>query len=290
MKKIPVLLLMLVTALAVSCTSQVEDIRYEGDGFVLFADSEYVMPVTEAEKIYEIPVGFSIPSDHERTIAVAVDVRQSNAIEGYHFEILNPNVVVPAGKLTGMLQIKGDYAHIESVSDSLCVTLRLLADPSAFSSLYGSTARVHLQKVRPFCIDDYVGNLSMTCTFPFSTSAVTRFNVKSEKVNDSTLVVRQPFDQSRDLVLRFHTGKDDPFDQNIDMREQVAFTDNTFGQVSMSTVEGIPSYYLPENRAFVLYLNAYLAHLGSFGSFYYIFEWISPDQALAEDNGLNTIY
>lgn len=290
MNKIAFLLGLVMLVTFSSCTSKVEDIRYEGQDFVLFADSDYVMPLTEANGVFEIPVGFTSPAPYERTVAVGIDLKQSNAIEDYHFIVENHNVKVPAGKSTGMLRLRGCYDHVASVNDSLCVSFRLLTASENQSVLYGTTTRVRLQKVRPFHIEDYVGDLQLTCTFPFSTSSVTRFNVKSEKVNDSTLIVKKPFDDSRDLVLRFHTGKDDPFDQNIDMREQVAFTDLTFGQVSMMTVDGAPSYYLPEDRAFVLYLNAFLSHLGSFGSYYYIFQWISPDQALADKNGLNTIY
>ncbi len=290
MKMIKFLLALVMATMSVACTSRVEDIRYEGEDFVLFSDSNYVMPLTEGDDVFEIPVGFAIPSTHSRTVAVMVDVRESNAIEGYHFTVESHNVTVPAGQLTGMLRLRGIYDHVESVSDSLAITLRLLTKEADASPVYGNTAHVLLRKVRPFHIEDYVGDLRLTCTFPFSTSSVTSFNVKSEKLNDSTLVVRKPFEDTRDLVLRFHTGKDNPFDQNIDMREQVAFTDATFGQVSMSTIDGIPSYYLPEDRAFVLYLDAYLAHLGSFGAYYYVFEWISPDQALADKNGLNTIY
>lgn len=290
MKMIKFLLALVMATMSVACTSRVEDIRYEGEDFVLFSDSNYVMPLTEGDDVFEIPVGFAIPSTHSRTVAVMVDVRESNAIEDYHFTVESHNVIVPAGQLTGMLRLRGIYDHVESVNDSLAITLRLLTKEADASPVYGNTAHVLLRKIRPFHIEDYVGDLRLTCTFPFSTSSVTSFNVKSEKLNDSTLVVRKPFEDTRDLVLRFHTGKDNPFDQNIDMREQVAFTDATFGQVSMSTIDGIPSYYLPEDRAFVLYLDAYLAHLGSFGAYYYVFEWISPDQALADKNGLNTIY
>lgn len=280
----------LVALLVASCQSEVEDIKYEGDSFVQFADSNYEMPITDYDRVFEIPVGVSKASKEDRTIAVMVDTKHSNAIEGYHFTMESHNVVIPAGKRSAMLRLHGKYENIESVNDSLAITLKLLVDSKDVSSLYGDFARVRLQKVRPFNIDDYVGNLQMTCTFPFSTSSVTTFNIESEKVNDSTLLIKKPFDERRNLMLNFHTGKDDPFDQNIDVKEQVAFTDETFGMVSMKSVPGIPSYYLPEDRAFVLYMDAFLAHLGSFGSYFYIFEWISPDQALADKNNLNSLH
>lgn len=276
--------------LVASCQSEVEDIRYKGGSFVQFADSDYAMPVTDYDRVFEIPVGVTKAVDKDRTIAVMVDTKRSNAIEGYHFTMESHNVVIPAGKRSAVLRLHGNYENIESVNDSLGITLKLLVDANDISPLYGDFARVRLQKVRPFCIDDYVGNLQMTCTFPFSTSSITTFNLESEKVNDSTLIVKKPFDVRRNLVLNFHTGKDDPFDQNIDVKEQVAFTDVSFGMVSMQSVAGIPSYYLPEDRAFVLYMDAFLAHLGSFGSYFYIFEWISPDQALADKNNLNSLH
>lgn len=278
------------TFLAAACTSRIEDIRYEGDAFIQFSDSDYVMPVTEKDVVFEVPVGVTAAAPYDRTVAVSVDVRNSNALEGYHFTIENNNVTIPAGRLSGTLRMHGLYDNIDSVDDSLTVTLRLLTSEQNISPIYKDAARVRIQKVRPFRIDDYVGDLQMTCTFPFSTSSVTQFYVKSVKVNDSTLLVKKPFDSTHDLTLRFHSDAANPLDQSISMVEQIAFTDNDFGQVAMRTVDGVPSYYLPENRAFVLYLEAYLVRLGTFGSYFYVFEWVTPDKVIANDNGLSTLY
>lgn len=276
--------------LLVACSADYEEQQYHGPGFVQFADSAYVMPVTEGDTVFEVPVAITSTMNRDASFAVVVDQKCSNAVEGYHFELESHNVVIPAGQHTASVRLHGHYDHITSVNDSLCVTLRLLTDEANLSPLYGSTTQVHLQKVRPFRIQDYVGDMQITCTFPYSTSAVTRYLVKTEMVDEHTLRIKKPFDDTRDITVTFHDNRLDPLNQDITVREQVAFTDESFGPVSMKSVAGIPSYYLPEDRAFVLYLEAYLAQLGSFGTYYYIFQWVSPDEALAVGNGLNTLY
>lgn len=262
----------------------------ETDNFVMFQDSALVMPVTEDMATFEIAVGMMKAEDHDRYVPVVVDAKQSNAIEGYHFTIEDKNVLIPAGQLTGKVVLHGNYTHIASVDDSLAVTLRLLANDKELTSLYGNKVNVRLRKVRPFSIDDYVGNMKITCTFPYSTSSVTRYYVKTEKKDDHTLIIRHLFDDVHDITIKFTEDKANPLDQSIKVREQVAFNDEQFGPVSMASVDGAPSYYLPEDRAFILYLDAYLSHVGSFGAYYYIFEWVTEDEVLANKNGLGTLY
>lgn len=263
---------------------------YEGENFVQFADSEYIMPVTEDERVFEVPVGMTTATSYDRSIAVIVDAKNSNAIEGYHFDIESHNVTVEAGKLTANVRIHANYSKIASVNDSLVITLRILTEESNISPIYGNKTMVRLQKVRPFDIDDYVGNMQITCTFPFSLSNVTRYLVKTEKVDDHTLKIKNVFEDNRDLKIRFNEDADNPLDQSIVVKEQIAFTDNMFGPVSMMSVDGAPSYYLPEDRAFVLYMESFLSQMGSFGAYYYVFQWITPDEALAIENGLGTLY
>ena len=266
-----------------------EQIVYDDYNFVQFSDSTYQMPVTNKGQVFEVPVVMSTKSQAARKVIVDVDPKLTNATEGYHFTLESRNIEIPAGGNTGMVRIHANYEHI-SHKDSLAVTLRILVDSKDTNPIYGNSTNVRLVKCMPFNIDDYVGDLMLTCTFPYSTSSTTSYLTSSVKVNDSTLLLNGPFEKNRDMTLRFHTGKDNPFDRDIDMREQVAFTDVNFGQVSMATVDNAPSYYLPEERAFVLYLDAYLAGLGSFGTYYYIFQWITPDEAEARRNGLTTLY
>lgn len=291
MNRLTTYIIAIIAVLSLAACGEDERQNQYGDAcFVQFEDSVYTMPVTEDERVFEVPVGMTTSADYDRYVAVAVDVKGTNAIEGWHFTVEEKNILIPAGKLVGKVRIRGNYSHIESVNDSLAVTLRILADKSQISNLYGDRTNIRLQKVRPFHIEDYVGNMQITCTFPYSTSSVTRYYVKTEKVDAHTLRIKKVFEDARDIVVKFHEDKDNPLDQGIDVKEQVAFTDEKFGPVSMSSVEGAPSYYLPEDRAFVLYLDAYLSHLGSFGAYYYIFQWVTEDEVIANDNGLGSLY
>lgn len=289
MRKIIYTLVAVTTLLTTACTSQTDDIIYEGKNFVQFADSLYQMPVVEEDKVFEIPVVMSKMSSADRKVIVDVDMKSTNATEGYHFTLEDRNITIPAGELVSKIRLHANYKHI-AVDDSLAVTLNIVANQEVINPLYGKHTNIQLIKCMPFHIEDYVGDLLLTCTFPFSTSATSTFLITSKKIDDTTLQVNGPFEENRNLIIKFHDGKDNPFDRNIDMKEQVAFTDINFGQVSMATVDNAPSYYIPADRAFVLYLDAYLAGLGTFGAYYYIFQWITPDEAEARRNGLSTLY
>ena len=289
MRVLHTILLFIILCTLFSCQEDNSDNLYQGGSFVQFADSAYNMPVTQDEPVFEVPVVFSSAVSYDRKVIVDVDPKKSNAIEGYHYSIMNRNITIPAGEMKATVQLKGHYAHLQP-SDSLAVTLRIVGLEDYVNELYGLSTNVQIVKVLPFDIHDYVGDLLLTCTFPYSTSSTTDFALKSEYVNDSTLLVKDVFETGRNLKLYFHTGKDNPFDRDIEMRETVAFTDDNYGPVSMATVPNAPSYYLPEHRAFVLYLNAYLAQVGSFGSYYYIFQWMTPDEAIAFKNGMSTLH
>lgn len=272
-----------------ACSSEIPDIDYAGQEFVQFGDSTYNVPVTQQEKVFEIPVVFSNKMDIERHVIVDIDRRNSNATEGFHFSIETRNLTIPAGENTAKVKVKGYYDNMNP-DDSLAFTLQIVNHESEQLGIYSKKAVVHLTKLLPFNIDDYVGDMLMTCTFPFSTSNTTTILVESQKIDDHTLRIISPFDDARNLTIKFHEDPEKPFDRNIDVKTQVAFTDVNYGPVSMSSIEGYPSYYIPQDRAFILYMIAELEHIGSFGSFYYIFRWITPDEALARKNGLPTLY
>lgn len=290
MKKTIIYMSMLAMMLIGMTACESEKVYYEGPNYVQFSDSLLDMPVTTNEsRLFDIYVATTQSSETDRYYAVDVDLKRTNAIEGYHFDIVSRNVLIKAGERTGKVTLKGYYDHIQP-TDSIAVTLQLLGAEDEQFSIYNNWVNVRLHKCMPFNIDDYVGDMRMTCTFPFSTSQVTSFLIETEKKNDSTLIVKAPFDETHDLTLKFHTAKDNPFDTTIDLVEQIAFTDSYYGEVAMSTIDGVDSYYLPADRAFVLILNVFIPKLGAFGNYYYIFEWVTPEQAEAEKNGISNPY
>lgn len=269
------------------CDSDDNQVYYAGPNYVLFSDSLMDMPVTEDEnRLFEVYVGTTQASDADRNYIVDIDPAKTNAIEGYHFELLSRNITIKAGERAAQVKLKGYYNHMD-VNDSLAVTLKLVGAEAETSPIYKDETNIRLYKCMPMHIDDYVGDVRVSATFPFSTSQVTQYLIKTEKKDEHTLILKSPFDGTHDLVLKFHSNEEDPFDNDIEMTEQTAFTDANYGEVAMRTSSSAPSYYLPAERAFVLYLESFVPLIGSFGAYYYIFEWITPEEAEAEKNGVS---
>lgn len=288
MKKSIYSLCVLFAILFVGCDGK--EVLYSDASYVMFADSALVMPVTvDAERTFDVVVAATQTADYDRNYVVSVDVDRTNAIEGYHFELLNKNVLIKSGERTGVVTMKGYFDNMNR-TDSLAVTLKLLSDKAETFKLYGDKTNVLLYKCYPFRIEDYVGDMRLTCTFPFSSDESKNFLVKSEKIDDHTLLIKGPLDDSYDFRLKFLTTEDDPMNNEITMVEQEAFLDTGYGLIFAQTVPANPSFYIAADRGLVLYLNMFLPKVGAFGTYLYIFKWISPYEAEADKNGFTPPY
>jgi hypothetical protein len=117
----------------------------EGDGYIMFSDTLYQLPVQDDETYFELPVVATKACDYDRVLAVEVIDSISNAIEDYHYKLKSNTVVIPAGKLVGNVEVCGFHKNIE-VADSLGFALRLIGSDGAPWSSYGTEANVLLQK------------------------------------------------------------------------------------------------------------------------------------------------
>lgn len=270
-----------------SCDSE-QDVHYEGVNYVLFSDSIMDMPITiDESKTFDLYIGTTTTVNYDRNYIVDVNVKKTNAIEGYHFDIISRNICIKAGERQGKVSLKGYYNNID-INDSLAITLEIIGAKFELLSMYGNSTNIQLHKCMPFNIEDYVGYMRMSATWPFNTSQITQIIVETVKKDDKTLVIKEPFDDTHDLTIKFHDAKKDPFDTTIDVGEQIAFIDANYGEIAMQTVEGTPSFYSQSERGFALYLNAFIPRVGSFGNYYYVFEWITPEEAEAEKNGISS--
>lgn len=277
--------LLLLVLTFVGCSE--EKMLYSGNEYVMFADTLHYMPVTPNDgKIFDVVVSTTQKANYDRTYGVELVINKSNAIEGRHFELLSNNVTIKAGELTGSIPVKGIYDDI-IYGEELVFTLRILASNDAIWDLYGKETKVSLIKCPKFSIDDYTGNLKLYATFPFSTQNVS-FYVKSEKLNDSTLLIKQPFSDKYDLKVRFADNKNNPFEDGLSVSEQIAFSDVKYGRVSTQTVVSMPSYYITEARSLFMYMDMFVSGVGSFGTYRYIFKWVPQSEVDAANNSTNT--
>lgn len=288
MKKIifyPLSLLTLITAVFSSCDK--EEVTFSGNDYVLFSDTLAYMPVTEDEnRTFDVEIAATKVSNVDRNYAVEMVVNKTNAIEGHHFDLVSNNLTIKAGELSGKVKVKGYYDNIV-YGEKLEFTLRLLAPKNEKWDLYGDESRVSLIKCPKFDINKFAGNLRMYAAFPFSNKMI-NFLIKSEVINDSTLLLKAPFDPRIDLKVRFHNNANNPFENRITVYEQEVFPDLSNGMVFVKTVDIKPSNYITEARTFALYLDVFVPKLGSFGVHQYIYRWVSQSEVDAESNDTGT--
>ena len=64
-----------------------DQISYDGPDYVMFADSLQSVAIQDDETYHDIPVVATNTCDHDRTYAVEIIDRESNAIEGLHYDL-----------------------------------------------------------------------------------------------------------------------------------------------------------------------------------------------------------
>lgn len=288
MKKLslyPLSVVLLAAALFTGCEE--ETIKYTGNDYVMFSDTLQYMPVTQdTEKTFDVVVSTTKAAKEDRVYAVELISNKSNAIEGLHFDLESNNVLIKAGELAGKVSVKGYYDNI-TYGDSLAFTLRLLADKNQIWDMYGKETNVSLIKCIPFSIDQFVGNLKMFASFPFSNEVVS-FYVKGVKQDDSTLLVQDAFSSRTDLKLRFKKNSKNPFEDGLIVPEQLAFVDAGYGQVFTRTIDAAPSFYVSYLRTLCLYMEMFVPQVGSFGTYQYMFKWVSQAEVDAAENSTGT--
>lgn len=291
MKKILNLLLMfpLTAALTVGCQS--EDVRYSGKEYVMFVDTAYVMPVLDMDTTFSVPVAATTTTNYDRNYAVELIHEKSNAIRGFHFDFANQshNITIKAGERVAQVQLKGAFKNVGR-EDSLVVSLRLIEPNEQKWNLYGNETHIKLVKCYPFRMNEFLlpgGNMHMLASFPYG-EEYKRYKVQAEMRDDHTLIVKNMFNEQMPLRLIFDDSN--PLDHLVTMPEQPAFREANYGEVWMRTVKQYPSYFNVPDRFFVLYLEAYVPQIGSFGVYQYIFSSISQEASDNEDNGVARSY
>ena len=78
---------------------------------------------TEQRRSLDIPVAATEACSYDRTVAVEVIDKKSNAIEGKHYTIESNTITIKAGERAANVRIRGNYDAI-AATDSLGLTLR----------------------------------------------------------------------------------------------------------------------------------------------------------------------
>ena len=263
---------------------------YQGDEYIMFADTLTVLGVENSDEVFDITIAATTVSDKDRTVAVEVIDKHSNAIEGIHYAIEANTVTIKAGELTGSLRIKGIAENL-TVDYDPEVMLHLIADDKYHWDLYGGdTTRVVLRKVCAFDINAFSGYAMITSTFLYNYIGSYNRLIKTEvdSTEENTIIMKDFYYDGYDVKLRFTT--DDPLNPLIEMDDQpLVTTGEAFGTVYG---DGMLHIYQPTNyvsyysacekfiyQYITLWVPGMAAGTNTVGTFIHAIEWISDDEA-----------
>ena len=140
MKKLLLGCIAVVAALIALSGCDQDKVVYNGASYLMFSDTLYTYAVQETNEIFNVPISATVAADHDRTFAVEVIDRESNAVEGKHYKILSNTVTIKAGERSTNLEVQGIYDNLE-INDSLGFALRLVIPETEQWRLYGTGSK-----------------------------------------------------------------------------------------------------------------------------------------------------
>lgn len=293
MRKINYGLMSMLTLLMCAITScgDAERPSYEGPNYILFSDTLTVLAVQNNEEVFDIPVASTEACSYDRTVAVEVIDKKSNAIEGKHYTIESNTITIKAGERAANVRIRGNYDAI-AATDSLGLTLRLLTQQADQWDLYEKSyeAKVILQKCCPFDINLFNGYAVLTSTYmqefmPNVDNRLIKAIIDPEEEN--TIIMKDFFYDGYNVKIRFTTN--DILNPLIEMDEQTfASTAEAFGTnygdgyLHLYQSSSGVSYYSTCEQFIFQYFTLYVPGMAGnnvVGTFASAIEWISNDEA-----------
>ena len=265
---------------------------YDGGEYIMFADTLTVLGVENNTEVFDVEIAATTVSDKDRTVAVEVVDKYSNAIEGVHYTLLSNTVTIKAGEMVGNLRIKGHADNLTVDYDSE-VVLHLIANDKYHWDIYGGdTTRVVLRKVCPFDINTFTGYAMITSTFLYNYAGgynrLIKTSVDETDEERRTIIMHDLYYDGYDVKLRFSTN--DALNPLIEMDDQpLVTTGEAFGT---KYGDGMLHIYQPSSQVsyysscekfiyqFVtLWVPGMAAGTNTVGTFIHAIEWISDDEA-----------
>lgn len=276
---------------AITSCGDAERPSYDGPNYILFSDTLTVLAVQNNEEVFDIPVVATEACSYDRTVAVEVIDKKSNAIEGKHYTIESNTITIKAGERAANVRIRGNYDAI-AATDSLGLTLRLLTQKADQWDLYDKSyeAKVILQKCCPFDINLFNGYAVLTSTYmqefmPNVDNRLIKAVIDPEEEN--TVIMKDFFYDGYDVKIRFTTN--DILNPLIEMDEQTfASTAEAFGTnygdgyLHLYQPSSGVSYYSTCEQFIFQYFTLYVPGMAGnnvVGTFASAIEWVSADEA-----------
>ena len=292
MKKIMMGCLVAVAAIIALASCSQDYTTYSGPSHIMFSDTLYQYPVQQNNEIFNVPVSATERADYDRTFAVEVVDKQSNAIEGLHYRILNNTVTIKAGEIVGNVQVQGIYDNIGK-TDSLGFTLKLvIPEKYNWTELYKDYTHVVMLKSCPFDINNFTGWCVVTSTFYTQyLNNVSHRLVRTELVEgeENTVLLKGVYYDGYDIKLKLCPGN--PLEPKVEMDEQiVGKTGEAFGTIygdGKLRINQLPAYnsYFNTCQNFVMQYVLMSVNkkdgtlLDNVNMYINLFEWVSDAEA-----------
>ena len=285
----------------VSCNEQYT--TYGGGEYLMFSDSLSTNMVLNDGTPFTVKVSSTVARDFDRTYAVEVVDKGSNAIEGYHYRLGSNTITIPAGELSTEVEVYGNYENIEP-TDSLGFTLKLVMNEALKWDMYPDSdqTKVVMYKSCPFDINEWGGTeqepkyCKMTSlllySYPGTNTDFTRLvRCYKHKSMENTIVMDDLFYNGYDVLLTFDTTNPAqpllkmPSEQVIGSEFTVFGTQYGDGKIlaTHSPRADQPSTYNSCQKFAQLwvltYVNDFSTSVGYIGYFYNILEWLSQEEA-----------
>jgi hypothetical protein len=285
----------------VACNEQYT--TYEGSEYLMFSDSISTNMVVADGTPFKVKVSSTVARDFDRTYAVEVVDKGSNAIEGYHYRLGSNTITIPAGELSTDVEVYGNYDNIEP-TDSLGFTLKLVMNEALKWDMYPNSdqTKVVMYKSCPFDINEWGGTEQepkyclLTSLYLYrypgpNTSYQRLVKCYKHKSMENTIVMDDLFYNGYDVLLTFDTT--DPAQPMLTIPEgQIIGSEFTvFGTqygdgkilATHSPRADQPSTYNACQKFAQLwtlvYVNDFSTSVGYIGYFYNILEWLSQEEA-----------
>jgi hypothetical protein len=303
MKKIfNILMVVMAVAGFVGCNEQYT--TYEGAEYLMFADSLSTNAVTADGASFKVSVSSTVARNYDRTYAVEIIDKGSNAIEGRHYRLKSNTFTIPAGKLSTDIEVFGIYDNI-SPTDSLGFTLQLVMPEALKWDLYPESNRtkVVMFKSCPFDINEWGGTEQdpryclltslLLYSYPGPNTSYQRLvRCYKHKTLENTIVMDDLFYDGYDVRLKFNTKNPaQPLleleaDQVIGEEFMVFGIQYGDGKILAQTspASGSTTSIFNSCQKYAqlwtrVYVKDFSTTIGHVGDFYNILEWVSKDEA-----------
>lgn len=279
-------------AVLVAPSCRTEYTTYSDAEYIMFADTMAVYPVQVGDEYFKVPVVSTVVRDYDRTFAVEIVDKGSNALERRHFRLRSNTLTIKAGQTRTDVEVQGIYENI-SDADSLGFILSLVVPEQVKMPLYPSTTKVLLQKVCPYEVENFTGYCVVTSLFLYYYSPTGSYQrlirTSQHPTEPNTIILHNFLFDGYDIEASFDAS--DPMLPLVHVVEDQVLSDegSVFGisygddKIRCAESPNYPSYFNSCGRYVELWLRIYVEDIGNpvgdVGQYYNVLEWVTDEEA-----------